>query len=84
MGTVEFRRATVSDLPRIIELLADDELGRQREEPGPPPSPHYEAAFVAINSDPNHFLAVVEEAGAVVGCLQLSFLPGLSRVGLFG
>ncbi len=83
MGIVEFRRATFDDLPKIIELLVDDELGRQREEPGPPPSPQYEAAFVAIDSDPNQFLAVVEEGGAMVGCLQLSFIPGLSRVGLW-
>ena len=71
------------DLPRIIELLADDELGRQREEPGPPPSPRYEEAFAAIDADPNQFLAVVEEGDVEVGCLQLSFIPGLSRVGLW-
>jgi ribosomal protein S18 acetylase RimI-like enzyme len=82
-GNVEFRRATIADLPRIIELLADDELGRRREEPGPPPSPKYEAAFVVIDGDPNQFLAVVEEEGELVGCLQLSFIPGLSRVGLW-
>ena len=83
MGTVAFRRATADDLTKIIELLADDELGRQREEPGPPPSPRYQAAFAAIDEDPNQVLAVVEEGGAVVGCLQLSFIPGLSRIGLW-
>jgi len=83
METVEFRRATLVDLPRIIELLADDELGRQREQPGPPPSPQYEVAFLAIDSDPNQYLAVAKEGRAVVGCLQLSFIPGLSRVGLW-
>ena len=73
METVAFRRATADDLAKIIDLLADDELGRQREDPGPPPSPRYQAAFAAID----------EEAGAVVGCLQLSFIPGLSRIGLW-
>ena len=83
METVSFRRATADDLTKIIDLLADDELGRLREEPGPPPSPRYREAFAAIDEDPNQFLAVVEEAGSVIGCLQLSFSPGLSRIGLW-
>jgi len=84
MGTVRFRRAIAGDLPEIIELLADDELGRLREEPGPPMNPNYREAFAAIDSDPNQFLAVVEEGGGtLVGCLQVSFIPGLSRVGLW-
>lgn len=83
MGDFEFRRATADDLAKIIDLLADDELGRQREDPGPPPNPRYRSAFAAIDDDPNQFLAVVEEEGAVVGCLQLSFIPGLSHTGLW-
>jgi ribosomal protein S18 acetylase RimI-like enzyme len=75
------RRARRADLAAIIELLADDELGKQREEPGPPPNPRYAEAFDAIDNDPNQFLVVAETDGCVVGCLQLSFLPGLSRVG---
>ena len=80
---VKFRRAGGDDLTRIIELLADDDIGSQREEVGPPPNPQYERAFRAINADPNQFLAVVEDEGAVVGCMQLSFIPGLSRIGLW-
>ena len=81
MGVVEFRPASIADLPAIIELLADDDLGRQREEVGPPPSPRYESAFHAIAQDANQLLAVAEQDGEVVGCLQLTFIPGLSRVG---
>lgn len=77
------RRATVDDLPSIVALLADDELGRLREDPGPPLDPAYREAFAAIGRDPNQFLAVVEQSGAVIGCLQLSFIPGLSRTGLW-
>ena len=33
--------------------------------------------------DPNHLLVVADKAGEVVGCLQLSFLPGLSRLGMW-
>jgi ribosomal protein S18 acetylase RimI-like enzyme len=75
-----FRRATAADLPAIVALLADDMLGATRERPG---DPAYDAAFAAIEADPNQFLAVVEEAGHVIGCLQLSFIPGLSRLGMW-
>jgi ribosomal protein S18 acetylase RimI-like enzyme len=77
------RRATAHDLPAIVALLADDELGKTREEPGPPLNPRYAEAFQAIDRDPNQLLVVVEEGEAVVGCLQLSFIPGLSLTGMW-
>ena len=83
MKEIRYRQAIITDLPAIISLLADDELGRQRERIGPPPSPNYETAFYAIEKDPNQMLAVAERNGEVVGCLQLTFIPGLSRVGLW-
>jgi len=76
-----FRRARADDLPHIIAMLADDELGATREDPSVPPNPRYVAAFTAINQDSNQFLAVVEQDSHLVGCLQLSFIPGLSRQG---
>ena len=78
-----FRRATKADLPAIIALLADDKLGQGREDAADPPNPAYLAAFGAIVADANQYLAVVEEAGCVIGCLQLSFIPGLSRLGMW-
>jgi len=78
--TPTIRRATQRDLSAIIALLADDDLGRAREDPG---NPCYAEAFAAIARDPNQFLAVVDDGGAVVGCLQLSFIPGLSLQGLW-
>jgi GNAT superfamily N-acetyltransferase len=78
-----FRRATKADLPAIIALLADDKLGQGREDAADPPNPAYLAAFAAIAADANQLLAVVEEAGRVIGCLQLSFIPGLSRLGMW-
>jgi GNAT superfamily N-acetyltransferase len=77
------RQAALQDLPAIIALLADDELGQTREEPGPPVSPRYAEAFAVIDRDPNQLFAVVEEAGTVIGCLQLTFIPGLSLVGMW-
>jgi len=81
MDELIFRRAGPADLPRLIALLADDALGRAREDPADPPAPSYVAAFAAIERDPNQLPVVVERADAVVGCLQLSFLPGLSHRG---
>ena len=74
------RRATVDDLQAIVGLLADDDLGRAREDPG---NPRYGEAFAAIARDPNQFLAVVDDGGEIVGCLQLSFIPGLSLQGMW-
>jgi len=83
MEEIRFRQAVITDLPAIIGLLADDDLGRQREQIGPPPSPNYEMAFYAIEKDSNQMLAAAERNGEVIGCLQLTFIPGLSRVGLW-
>jgi ribosomal protein S18 acetylase RimI-like enzyme len=77
------RRATSPDLPAIIALLADDALGKSREETGSPLDQRYVDAFAAIECDANQLLAVVDDGGVVIGCLQLSFIPGLSRSGLW-
>jgi GNAT superfamily N-acetyltransferase len=78
--TPAIRRATADDVEAIVALLVDDALGRTREAPG---DPCYAEAFAAIARDPNQFLAVVDDGGAVVGCLQLSFIPGLSLKGMW-
>ena len=83
MAAPTVRRAERRDLPEIVALLADDDLGKSREDPGPPLNPRYAEAFAALDRDPNQLLAVVEEAGRVVGCLQLSFVPGLSLQGMW-
>jgi len=78
MDAVIFRPARIADLPAIVALLADDMLGAAREAPG---DPGYAAAFAAIEADANEVLAVAEIGGQVAGCLQLGFIPGLSRRG---
>jgi len=80
---LNFRRATATDLPAIVKLLADDELGRQREDATIPLNARYVQAFAAIDGDPNQLLAVVERDREVIGCLQLTFIPGLSRLGMW-
>lgn len=79
-----FRNARQSDLADIIRLLADDDLGSTREVVSDLVDIRYLAAFAAIEADPNQLLAVAtDETDRVVGCLQLSFLPGLSRTGMW-
>jgi len=74
------RRARIGDLPRLLELLADDTLGKNREAVGSG-DPCYVQAFNAIDSDVNQRLLVCELAGNVIAMLQLTFIPGLSRRG---
>jgi len=81
MPTAAARLALIDDLPAIVGLLADDVLGRSRENTAPPLHSDYLAAFEAINDDPNQVFVVFEAEGVIIGCLQLSFIPGLSRQG---
>lgn len=79
--TAQFRPATRADLSAIVALIAADQLGAAREVAGEPLAACYVDAFTAIADDPNQLLAVAEVGGAVVGTLQLTFIPGLSRKG---
>lgn len=81
MTAVAFRRAQASDIPAIVALLADDGLGRQREDTNSPLNPKYEEAFRAIDADPNQLQLVAILGEEVIGTLQLTFIPGLSRKG---
>lgn len=76
------RSATIKDLEAIIALLADDELGRQRENFQLPLPSAYLKAFEQINADTNQELMVVEnENSEMIGTLQLSFIPYLTYQG---
>ena len=82
-GPVIFRRAAPDDLETIVALLADDPIGRDRENPGPQLDACYREAFASIERDPNQLLVVAERGGQVIGVLQLSFIPGLTRRGMW-
>jgi GNAT superfamily N-acetyltransferase len=70
------RAATAADIPAIMRLLADDELGQSRESAD---ESIYMAAFAQIERDPNNMILVAAVAGAVAGCAQLTVIPGLGR-----
>jgi len=82
-GSIIFRRAAPDDLETIVALLADDPIGRDRENPGPQLDACYREAFASIERDPNQLLVVAERGGQVIGVLQLSFIPGLTRRGMW-
>ncbi|GAA1477653.1 peptide synthetase [Nocardioides aestuarii] len=72
-------RATREDVPALVALLADDEIGRTREIDD---LPRYEAAYDAIARNPLDYLAAVrDEDDRLVGTMQLTVMPGLSRGG---
>lgn len=75
------RVAKQEDLPAIVRMLSDDELGSQRERYEDPLPKSYYKAFEQIDRDANHELIVAERNGEVIGTLHLMFLPSLSFQG---
>jgi GNAT superfamily N-acetyltransferase len=73
------RRANREDVGAILALLADDDLHKLEDVSV---TPRHMAAFDGIDRDSNQLLAVAELGGETVGCLQLTFIPGLSRNGM--
>ena len=80
LAGLRVRRAARADLARLLELIADDMLGKNRDGVGSG-DPVYERAFEAIDCDANQYLMLAELDGRVIGMLQLTFIPGLSRRG---
>ncbi|MEC9435689.1 MAG: GNAT family N-acetyltransferase [Pseudomonadota bacterium] len=80
LDTLTFRDAREADVPTLAAMLRDDPIGSARE--GEPDDPAYLAAFRAIEAQQGNRLIVAEAGhGAVVGCLQLILMPGLSHRG---
>ncbi|MFE9791011.1 GNAT family N-acetyltransferase [Streptomyces goshikiensis] len=73
------RPATEDDLPAIVAMLADDPLGATRESPDD--LTPYAAALKRLVEDPHQHVVVAVRGDRVVGTLQLTIVPGLSRKG---
>ena|SRR5215208_6118473 len=78
---IKLRLATRADLPSIVRMLADDDLGSQRERYEDPLPQSYYATFELIALDPNHELVVAELNEEVIGTLHLMFLASISFQG---
>ncbi|MFE4536768.1 GNAT family N-acetyltransferase [Streptomyces scopuliridis] len=79
MSDLTIRPATHDDIPAIVAMLADDPLGAQRESPDD--LTPYTEAYERLARDPNQHVVVAERDGRVIGTLQLTIIPGLSRRG---
>lgn len=79
---MKFRKATRNDVSKIVEMIADDELGKTRENYQIPLPTEYLSAFENIDADKNQELIVIEnENSEVIGTLQLSFIQYLTYRG---
>ncbi|MFJ8882231.1 GNAT family N-acetyltransferase [Streptomyces sp. NPDC102402] len=79
MSDLDIRPAALTDIPAVVAMLADDPLGAQRESPDD--LDPYHAAFHRLAEDPHQHLVVAVHEERVVGTLQLTIIPGLSRRG---
>ncbi|MFI6393420.1 GNAT family N-acetyltransferase [Nonomuraea sp. NPDC050547] len=73
-----FREARAEDVPAVVALIADDAVAARRTGTY---GPAHESAFAAIQADPNNELIVAELKGEIVGTMQLTYIPGISRNG---
>lgn len=79
---MNFRKANRDDIPIIVEMIADDDLGEAREDYRLPLPKEYSDSFERISMDANQELIVVENPGeGIVGTMQLTFIPYLTYRG---
>lgn len=79
---MEIREAVRADLDAIVRLLADDQLGSTRERIETPQPQRYLDAFEAVTRQEGNSILVAVEDGAVIGCLQITLIHGVSRQGV--
>lgn len=75
------RKAELQDIPHLIELLIEDDLGKVRELANQELDKRYMDAFYKIDSDTNQYLMVVEHEGKIVATCHLTLMPSLTFIG---
>jgi N-acetylglutamate synthase-like GNAT family acetyltransferase len=73
------RKANIKDVPRIVELLLEDDLGQAREDAQN--NDAYLKAFKLIDSDPNQYLMAVEKDNQIIATCHLTIMPSLTFQG---
>lgn len=81
MSAMKLRLARREEIPAIVAMLADDGIGKSREDASDPLPQSYYDAFDEMAKDPNNRLLVAQQDGDIVGTLQITFIRGLSRQG---
>jgi GNAT superfamily N-acetyltransferase len=74
-------RATIDDLPGIVAVYGDDEVGGAGDAWSEESRPAYERGFHAIAASPAVELYVARHEGAVVGTIQVLFSPHIGGHG---
>jgi GNAT superfamily N-acetyltransferase len=77
-----FRLASRDDIRTILALSDGGAVDGHTSEAGDWADAAYAEAFEAIEADPAQEIYVVEIEGEVIGCVQISILPGLPRRGM--
>lgn len=80
-ASLSCRVAGWDDLPAIVDLLNDDELGRLRNPRFAEAEAEYRHAFAALVGQDDNNVVVAEIDGRIVGCYQLTFIRGLGHRG---
>jgi ribosomal protein S18 acetylase RimI-like enzyme len=75
------RSAEETDLPEIVRLFREDELGATREVLSDPLPQSYHHAFQEIQEDKNQTLLVVEHKEKVIGTCLITVMSSLSFKG---
>lgn len=83
MTVITYRPARRNDLEAIVAMLAKDHLGQGRESPALPLDQRYIDGFEAVDQDPNQLLLVADDGGVVVGTMQITFIAGVARLGVW-
>lgn len=82
MSEITINPAAPTDIAEIVALLADDPIGRTREDTSKGAEPRYAGAFEAVMADPNATILVARDRDSIVGSVQLNILAGLSYCGI--
>ena len=77
----EIRESRFEDLPRIIRMIDEDDLGTTGDRYTEPLMKFYEDAFREITEDKNSIILVICVCGSVFGSLKLTFTRYLSHMG---
>ncbi|MFD8976404.1 GNAT family N-acetyltransferase [Streptomyces sp. NPDC059593] len=73
------RPATRAELPAVLALLADEDT--VVDPASITVTEAYERAFAAIEADPRNEMPVLTDGETVLGCLQITYIPGLGKGG---
>jgi GNAT superfamily N-acetyltransferase len=81
MAALSFRPARADDLGFIVNLIHVDTVGDSLEQPDEPLHQRYLDALAKMSADPQQRLVIAELEGERIGTLQLTFIPGIARLG---